>query len=119
MASEIGASEYVHSALRFAPNSGRGVPNAFARRNVFTLGSISFDDSAAAGDPISMMKPVLLLIALLTMRLSSPAAETAALYQSDFRNARYGCIPDGWEDLIAMRPTRNWAVDGNGFVRAT
>src|SRR5687768_6686425 len=47
----------------------------------------------------------------------SLAAETTPLYTSDFKNARYGCIPDGWRDVINTRPSRNWAVDGNGFVR--
>ncbi len=50
-----------------------------------------------------------------------PAAssETAApaLFEADFRTARYGGIPDGWRDLINERPSRNWAVDGNGFLR--
>src|SRR6187200_243809 len=66
-----------------------------------------------------MMKPVLLLTALFAMRVSSPADEIRPLYESEFKTAQYGCIPDGWQDLIAERPSRNWAVDGNGFVRAT
>jgi hypothetical protein len=45
------------------------------------------------------------------------AAETTALYESDFKSARYGGIPDGWRDLINERPSRNWAADGNCFVR--
>lgn len=49
---------------------------------------------------------------------SSSGAELAPLYASDFKNARYGCLPDGWRDLIAERPSRNWIVDGNGFVRS-
>ena len=32
-------------------------------------------------------------------------------------NTAYGRIPDGWRDLIDLRPSRNWAVDGKGFVR--
>src|SRR6188768_1089072 len=39
------------------------------------------------------------------------------LFETDFRQAHYGGIPDGWRDLINERPSRNWAVDGNGFVR--
>lgn len=61
---------------------------------------------------------ILLVASVLRLLCShSPAAETAALYQSDFKNARYGRIPDGWRDLIHTRPSRNWAVDGHGFVR--
>src|SRR5688572_32663226 len=40
------------------------------------------------------------------------------LYESEFKNARYGRIPDGWRDLIDERPSRNWAVDGNGLLRS-
>ena len=47
------------------------------------------------------------------------AAESSALYQSDFENTRYGRIPDGWRDLVSVLPSHNWAVDGNGFLRGT
>jgi hypothetical protein len=64
------------------------------------------------------MKLALLLLAVFfTRSVSLHGAEIAALYKSDFKNDRYGCIPAGWQDLIAERPSRNWAVDGNGFVR--
>jgi hypothetical protein len=49
---------------------------------------------------------------------SALAGEATALYESDFPGARYGTIPAGWRDLINVRPSRNWAVDGRGFVRA-
>jgi hypothetical protein len=42
----------------------------------------------------------------------------APLFTTEFRTARYGCIPDGWRDLIDERPSRNWAVDGHGFLRS-
>jgi hypothetical protein len=46
------------------------------------------------------------------------AAESSVLYQSDFENTRYGRIPNGWRTVFNVRPSRNWAVDGNGLLRA-
>lgn len=64
------------------------------------------------------MKYALFLLATFVTGIDlSRGDEIAALYQSDFKGARYGCIPDGWHDLVAERPSRNWVVDGNGFVR--
>src|SRR5688500_1522651 len=37
------------------------------------------------------------------------------MYETDFFS--YGGAPDGWLDLGWQRPSRNWAVDGNGFLR--
>jgi hypothetical protein len=54
---------------------------------------------------------------LLAPQATLSAADIPPLYQSDFENARYGRIPNGWRDLVNVRPSRNWAVDGNGFVR--
>lgn len=48
---------------------------------------------------------------------TTAASELPRLFETDFRNAPYGCIPDGWRDLIHRRPSRNWAVDGNAFLR--
>ena len=50
---------------------------------------------------------------------SSFASETAEapLFAFRFSNAKYGQMPDGWLDLVNRRPSRNWAVDGKGFVR--
>src|SRR5688572_6147398 len=39
------------------------------------------------------------------------------LYETDFSDVSYGGAPDGWLDLGWQRPSRNWAVDGNGFLR--
>jgi len=41
----------------------------------------------------------------------------APLYASDFAAAGYGQFPPGWLDLIDLRPSRNWAVDGKGYLR--
>lgn len=56
------------------------------------------------------------LLAILLLGGHGLAADT--LYESDFKTTRYGRIPDGWRDLIDLRPSRNWAVDGSGLVRA-
>ena len=60
-----------------------------------------------------------LVAGAMVVLLSQPliAAEAPALYQCAFSNTGYGRIPDGWRDLINLRPSRNWAVDGKGFVR--
>jgi hypothetical protein len=60
---------------------------------------------------------VALAFLLTAVGATSHATEWLALYESDFKSTRYGRIPDGWRDLIDERPSRNWAVDGNGFVR--
>jgi hypothetical protein len=39
------------------------------------------------------------------------------LYEKSFAKGRYGCIPEGWKDEIALRPSRGWVVDGNGLLR--
>jgi hypothetical protein len=39
------------------------------------------------------------------------------LYVSDFAAVGYGQFPPGWLDLLDVRPSRNWAVDGKGFLR--
>ena len=57
---------------------------------------------------------VLLSFLLLT---SNALAALPTLYESDFKNARYGCTPAGWRDEVALRPSRGWVVDGNGMVR--
>ena len=40
-----------------------------------------------------------------------------ALYEESFAKCRYGCIPEGWKDEIALRPSRGWVVDGKGLLR--
>ena len=39
------------------------------------------------------------------------------LYAETFERTVYGRIPQGWRDLVGLRPSRNWAVDGKGFLR--
>jgi hypothetical protein len=46
-----------------------------------------------------------------------PTIETTVLYEEAFARTAYGRQPPGWRDLVNLRPSRNWAVDGNGFVR--
>jgi hypothetical protein len=58
----------------------------------------------------------LLPFAAASILLFTPA-KAAPLYEDDFKSAKYGHVPDGWQDLLAVRPSRNWIVDGNGFVR--
>lgn len=54
---------------------------------------------------------------LLALGVTARGADLPALYESDFKSARYGHIPDGWRDEIALRPSRGWVVDGIGLVR--
>lgn len=55
----------------------------------------------------------------------SPAAEVATtsastrVMEARFAEAAYGDLPDGWVDQMPDRPSRNWIVDGNGFLRMT
>ncbi len=39
------------------------------------------------------------------------------LHQESFAECRYGCVPEGWQDEIALRPSRGWVVDGKGLLR--
>ncbi len=62
------------------------------------------------------------LLVSVSLALSLPAAalsaaEPPALYEANFSDARYGSIPDGWQDLIQQRPSSNWVVDGRGLLR--
>lgn len=45
------------------------------------------------------------------------AGESNFFYQNDFSGTRCGAIPEGWRDLINIRPNRNWAVDSKGIMR--
>ncbi|MSU28461.1 MAG: FAD-dependent oxidoreductase [Pedosphaera sp.] len=65
----------------------------------------------------SIVSFALLGCALLGHRAEAVAAGQVPLHASEFKSTRYGHIPDGWRDLISERPSRNWAVDGNGFLR--
>jgi hypothetical protein len=47
------------------------------------------------------------------------AAQSTLLYEEDFSNTRFGHTPQGWQDMTNLRPSRNWAVDGNGVLRQT
>ncbi len=60
---------------------------------------------------------VLLTLLLFVGTSHDLSAEVPALYETHFRDFRYGSIPDGWRDMNNLLPNRNWAVDGLGFVR--
>lgn len=45
------------------------------------------------------------------------ADDAATLYSAEFQTVPLGETPPGWLDLVDHRPTRNWAVDGKGFLR--
>ncbi len=34
-----------------------------------------------------------------------------------FSQTAFGSIPEGWVDVLHRQPSRNWVVDGNGFLR--
>lgn len=38
-------------------------------------------------------------------------------FTATFENVSYGDIPTGWNDLYARKPSRNWMVDGQSFLR--
>src|SRR5262245_17981583 len=44
----------------------------------------------------------------------APATE---LSKWDFSNSGFGDIPEGWTDLLYRRPSRNWMIDGEGYLR--
>src|SRR5689334_14999060 len=72
--------------------------------------------------PISFVRWMVLLglawvAALAVMGAAAGAEERLPLYASDFAAAGYGSVPPGWHDLIDVRPSRNWAVDGKGLLR--
>lgn len=46
-----------------------------------------------------------------------PARAADTLYSADFQTFALGSLPPGWKDLVDFRPSRNWAVDGKGFLR--
>lgn len=54
---------------------------------------------------------------ILASSMIAQGAGLPALYESDFKSAAYGHVPDGWRDEIALRPSRGWVVDGKGLVR--
>lgn len=65
-----------------------------------------------------------LAVAMLAMQRGLSATEptvTSAgrhvLYEETFAQTAYGHIPNGWRDIAQVRPSRNWAVDGNGALR--
>lgn len=66
---------------------------------------------------MSMKSSHLLSALVLMLGALSHGADLPALYESDFKSTRYGRIPDGWRDEIALRPSRGWVVDGKGLVR--
>jgi len=48
---------------------------------------------------------------------SSAADNGIPNYAVEFSRFQLGDIPAGWTDLVNYRPSRNWAVDGNGLLR--
>jgi hypothetical protein len=42
---------------------------------------------------------------------------TAMTYEEKFAETAYGQTPVNWRDAFQSRPTRAWAVDGNGLLR--
>lgn len=56
---------------------------------------------------------------LLAADVTAATNQATLLYQAPFSAADYGCIPDGWTDRFAKRPSRGWIVDGNGLLRTT
>jgi YD repeat-containing protein len=55
-----------------------------------------------------------LKVKLAATAATSPAAPFASW---SFANVSYGDIPEGWSDLLYRKPSRNWMVDANGFLR--
>lgn len=64
------------------------------------------------------LKAILLLALVWSAATSSNAADKETpIYAVGFSRYQLGDIPPGWSDLVNYRPTRNWAVDGNGLLR--
>lgn len=58
------------------------------------------------------------LLGMAGLILPALGAESSdVLYETKFSDEKTGGIPPGWRDLINYRPSRNWAVDGRGFLR--
>lgn len=45
------------------------------------------------------------------------SADRPPLYSSNFAACGFGNSAPGWLDLVDIRPSRNWAMDGNGLFR--
>ncbi|MSR43587.1 MAG: FAD-dependent oxidoreductase [Pedosphaera sp.] len=71
--------------------------------------------------PLAIFTALLLgpLTALHAAESSAPEPEDSLLYEETFSHTAYGRTPKGWRDLTNVRPSRNWAVDGNGALRQT
>lgn len=55
--------------------------------------------------------------ALLVSLGRASGEKNEVVYTADFSTTVLGMIPHDWTDLINLRPTPNWAVDGKGFLR--
>ena len=66
-----------------------------------------------------LVLPCIALAAASIASITSSAAEPQdnILYSEEFAQTSYGRTPKGWSDLTNVRPSRNWAVDGNGRLR--
>jgi hypothetical protein len=60
-----------------------------------------------------------LAVSAIVIPLAARASAETKLYETRFSETKLGRTPDGWVDLIGLRPSRGWAIDGNGFLRAT
>ena len=56
-----------------------------------------------------------MVMVLAEVGVSQPAG--SPLYAVKFEDVTLGSMPPGWRDLVDHRPSRNWAVDGKGFLR--
>lgn len=52
-----------------------------------------------------------------TLSAAAATAPAAPFASWNFATASYGDIPEGWSDLLYRKPSRNWMVDANGFLR--
>lgn len=58
-----------------------------------------------------------LVVVFLFLSIAAGLAAQNTLYSVKFDQTPLGQTPAGWMDLVNYRPSRNWAVDGKGFVR--
>jgi hypothetical protein len=67
----------------------------------------------AAEPPLDPIRPD----ALAPRIAPNPDGPGNVLYGESFAECRYGCVPAGWIDELALRPSRGWVVDGKGLLR--
>ncbi|MGC4235819.1 MAG: FAD-dependent oxidoreductase [Niabella sp.] len=69
--------------------------------------------------PVKGQKAGLINSSMQNVRYNGKEIELPAkLYREwKFGTFGFGSIPKGWQDVLYRQPSRNWVIDGNGFLR--